>query len=361
MKKVAHIGLMALLAVLVASTLFAGGAQESQAPSDVKEGEIPQGLRIGYFVSTLNNGFHQAHTVWAEKYAMEAYGAELQVFDGQSDANVMTQNFDQAVAQGMDMVSLHIWQGESIRPAAQEALEDGMVITTYFDKIPDVPVPHIMPGEAEVSFEMGKIAAEQWMAAHPDKPVVFVCIGWPDHEGVTMGRTNPFVEGVRSVAPDAKYLGVMDASKGADAAFRVTQDLVQANPDLNIIYSEAADLTVGTMPALQQLGRGRMDNGVPLTEIVVSVDCPENELISVFDPSSSLKMSMGLPPKETAIVRIDTMMKVYSGEMDQLDASRDTIYVTNKLIGYWTQENVEEAVEWYNDQFGATMKVPAYH
>ena len=163
-----------------------------------------------------------------------------------------------------------------------------------------------------------------------------------------------------SVAPDAKYLGCMDASKGADAAFKVTQDLIQANPDLNIIYSEAADLTVGTLPALQQLGRGKMDNGVPLTEILVSVDCPENELIEIFDPSSSLKMSMGLPPKETAMVRIDTMMKVYTGELAQLDPAAETIYVPNKLIGYWSQKDAKEAVEWYNDQFGASMEVPTY-
>ncbi|MGI6777118.1 MAG: sugar ABC transporter substrate-binding protein [Acetivibrionales bacterium] len=322
--------------------------------------EIPEGLKIGYFVSTLNNGFHQAHATWAEKYAKEKYGATVQVFDGKSDANVMAQNFDQAVAQGIDMVSLHIWQGESIRPAAEEALENGMVITTYFDKIPDFPNPHIMPGEAEVSFEMGKISAEQWMKAHPDKPIKFVCIGWPDHEGVTTGRTDPFIEGVRSVAPDAEYIGCMDASKGADAAFKVTQDLIQANPDLNIIYSEAADLTVGVLPALEQLGRGKMDNGVPLTEILCSVDCPENELISCFDPNSSLKMSMGLPPKETAIVRIDTMMDIYTGKVKQLDENADTIYVTNKLIGYWSQKDVNEAIEWYNDQFGASLEVPVY-
>ena len=58
-----------------------------------------------------------------KKYAKEEYGAEVQIFDGQSDANVMAQNFDQAIAQGMDMVTLHIWQGESIRAAAMEAIE----------------------------------------------------------------------------------------------------------------------------------------------------------------------------------------------------------------------------------------------
>ncbi len=362
MKRTLTIATVLLLVLFGASLLYAGGEKESAgAAKPAATGEIQKGLKIGYFVSTLNNGFHQAHANWAKKYAEEKYGAVVQIFDGKSDANVMAQNFDQAVAQGMNMVSLHIWQGESVRPAAKEALADKMVITTYFDKLPsDLPVPHIMPGEAQISEEMGKIAAQQWKKAHPDKPIVFVTIGWPDHEGVTVGRTDPFVKGVKSVDPNAKYLGCMDASKGADAAFKVTQDLVQANPGLNIIYSEAADLTVGVLPALQQLGRGKMNNGVPITEILASVDCPENELIAAFDPSSSLKMSMGLPPKETAMVRIDTMMKIYKGEIKQLDAGAQTIYVPNKLIGYWSQKDVNEAVSWYNEQFGATMKVPTY-
>ena len=354
-----RISIIICMLFLVTMLILAGcTSKEAASGESTEEGTEP--LKIGYGVSTLNNGFHQAHATWAKKYAEEEYGAEVQVFDGKSDANVMAQNFDQAVAMGLDMVSLHIWQGESIKAAAQEAIDNGMIITTYFDKIPGIANPHIMPGEAEISEQMGKIAAEQWKIAHPDKPIVFVCIGWPEHEGVTTGRTDPFVKGVMSVDPNAKYLGCMDASKGADAAFKVTQDLVQANPGLNIIYSEAADLTVGVLPALQQLGRGKMDNGKPLTEILCSVDCPENELIDCFDPSSSLKMTMGLPPKETAMVRIDTMMKIKNGELKQDDSSLDTIYVPNKLIGFWTQKDVKEAVDWYNEQFGASLTVPTY-
>ncbi len=336
--------------LLCASVVFAQASRE----------RAEQPLKIGYFVSTLDNSFHQSHSVWAERYAAEEYGAQVQVFDGRSDVTTMAENFDQAYAQGMNMVSLHIWQGESIRPTALEALDDGMIITSYFDKIPELPVPHIMPGEAEISFEMGRIAAEQWIAAHPNKPIVFVQVGWPDHEGVTTGRSQPFYEGVMSVAPDAEYLGVMDASRGADHAFNVIQDLVQTRPDINIIYSQADNLTVGTMPALRQMGRGVMDNGVPLTEIVASVDCPWTEVVEIFDPSSSLKMSMGLPPKETAIARIDLMMDVYNGKVPQLDAGAEVIYVPNTLIGYWTQDTVEEAVAWYNEQFGENETVPTY-
>ena len=342
----------------------APAAEPADAPKDAAEPaskEIPAGLKIGYFVSALNNGFHQAHANWAVEYAKTKYGADVQLFDGKSDANVMSQNFDQAVAQGLDMVSLHNWQGESIKASAKEAIENGMIISSYFELIPDVNIPLVLPGEAAVSEEMGKIAAEQWKKSHPDEPIVFVQIGWPDNEVVKSGRTDPFAKGVLSVDPTAVNLGCMDGSKGADAAFKLTQDLIQANPGLNIIYSEAADLTVGVLPALQQLGRGKAIDGVCQTEILCSVDCPENELISVFDPTCSLKMSMGLPIKETAEIRIDTMMKVYTGELKYEDPSYTTnpIFVPNKMVGYWGMDP-EEAVKWYNDQNGTNVVLPNY-
>ena len=74
-----------------------------------------------------------------------------------------------------------------------------------------------------------------------------------------------------SVDPTAKDLGCQDASKGADAAKQIIKDLVTQHPEVNLIYSEAANLTVGTMAGLAEVGRGKMEDGKPLTEIVASV------------------------------------------------------------------------------------------
>ena len=54
-------------------------------------------------------------------------------------------------------------------------------------------------------------------------------------------------------------------------------DLMTTHPEVNLIYSEASGQTVGTMAALTQAGRGKLDNGKPLTEIVSSVDFDEVE------------------------------------------------------------------------------------
>jgi len=281
------------------------------------------------------------------------------VFDGKSDVATMTANVDQMIVQGMDMATLHIWQGESAKPGLKEALDKGIVLASFYDQMP-IDIPIVRPDEPKISFEMGKVAAEQWIKAHPDKPIVMVQLGWPDNEVVSAGRTVPFVKGVKSAAPDAKDLGCFDCSGGADAAKKTIQDLVRANPELCIIYSEAANLTNGTMPGLRAVGRGRMKDGVPLTEIVVSVDCPENELFEIFDPNSSLKMSMGLPPKEIGIGRIDSLFAIKEGKVKQLDpANRTPAFIPNSLIGYWSM-TPGQAVKWYNEQFQASVTMPKY-
>jgi ABC-type sugar transport system substrate-binding protein len=316
-------------------------------------------LKIAYFVSDLKVGFHQAQAYWAKIYAKEKYGAEVQVFDGKSDNATMIANLDQLIPQGMDMATLHIWQPEAAKPGIEAALKKGIVLASFFE-IQAVEIPAVRHDEAGVSFQMGKIAAEQWKKAHPDKPIVFVELGWPDNEAVAEGRTNPFVKGVLSVDPNAKNLGCMDSSKGADAAKKIIQDLVQANPDLCIIYSEAANLTDGTMPGLKAIGRGKMKDGVPLTEIVASVDCPETEIYQIYDPSSSLKMSLALPPKETGMFRIDNLMDIKNGKIPQVDpANKKPYYIPASLVGYWNMKP-EEAINWYNDEFQANIKLPEY-
>jgi hypothetical protein len=147
---------------------------------------------------------------------------------------------------------------------------------------------------------MGVEMATQWKAAHPDKPIVMVAAGLAEPRRSEVRSYRSVGQGVLSVDPTATDLGCLDVSKGTDQAKQVMTDLLTTHPEVNLIYSEASGQTVGTMAALKQAGRGVMDNGKPLTEIVASVDFDEVEMKQVYDPNSSLKLSMGLPPVETS-------------------------------------------------------------
>ena len=337
--------LLLVALALLAPMAFAGGSgEQSKKP-----------MKIAFFVSDMSNVFHQGQFAEAKRYAKEKYNADVYAFDGKSDGSVMTQNVDQIVAQGMDAATLHIWDAEAATPGVNAALSKGIIMTSFFSPLGSTGIPTARSDEAGVSFAMGAEMAKQWKAAFPGKPIVMVQLGWPNHTEVKSGRTDPFVKGVLSVDPKATNLGCQDASKGPDAAKQIILDLVTQHPEVNLIYSEASNLTVGTMAALTQAGRGKMANGKPLTEIVCSVDFDEVEMKEVYDPNSSLKLSMGLPPLETGRGRIDLIMDIKNGKVKMTDSPAKEFFYKAYDISYWTMPR-PDAVKWLNAQFGTSVK-----
>jgi ABC-type sugar transport system substrate-binding protein len=327
---------------LIAPLAFAGGSSEKPP-------------KIAFFVSDLSNVFHQAQFAEAKRYAKEKYGAEVYAFDGKADGAVMTANVDQVLAQGMDAATLHIWDAEAAKPGVLAALKKGIIMTSFFSPLADTGIPTARSDEPGTSFAMGVEMAKQWKAAFPNKPIVMVELGWPNHTEVKSGRTDPWVKGVLSVDPTAKDLGCQDASKGPDAAKQIMLDLATQHPEVNLIYSEASGQTIGTMAALTQAGRGKFANGKPLTEIVCSVDFDEVEMKSVYDPNSSLKLSMGLPPKETARGRIDLIMDIRNKKVAPTSQPAVEKFYKTYNVSYWTMPRAD-AVKWLNDQFGTSVQ-----
>ena len=333
----------------VPPTKAPAAAQPTAAPAAAKP------MKIAFFVSDLSNVFHQAQFAEAKKYAKDKYGADVFAFDGKSDSATMTANVDQVIAQGMDASTMQIWDAEAAKPGVLAALKKNIIMTSFFSPLADTGIPVARSDEAGISFAMGAEMAKQWKAANPDKPIVMVELGWPNHTEVKSGRTDPFVKGVLSVDAKAKDLGCLDASKGPDAAKQIILDLVTQHPEVNLIYSEASNLTVGTMAGLTQAGRGKFANGKPLTEIVASVDFDEVEMKSVYDPNSSLKLSMGLPPVETARGRIDLIMDIKNGKTAATSKPAKEFFYKAYNISFWTMPKAD-ATTWLNTQFGTNIK-----
>jgi len=329
-----------IVLALIVPTAFA-------APTTVK--------KIAFFVSDMSNVFHQMQATEAQRYAKEKYGVDVYIFDGKSDGAVMTANVDQVVAQGMDGATLHIWDAEAATPGVMDALSKGIIMTSFFSPLGKTGIPTARSDEAGIGFAMGVEMAKQWKAAQPKKPIVMVQLGWPNHTEVKSGRTDPFVKGVLSVDPKAKNLGCLDASRGPDAASQIVRDLMALHPEVNLIYSEASNLTVGTMAALTEAGRGKFVNGKPATEIVCSVDFDEVEMKEVYDPTSSLKLSMGLPPIETGRGRIDLIMDIASGKVKPTSQPAKEFFYKAYNISYWTMKRAD-AVKWLNEQFGTNVQ-----
>lgn len=311
-------------------------------------------MKIAYFVSDMRETFHQAQAFEAQSYAKEKYGAEVIIFDGKGDSNTMTANVDQIVAQGIDMATLHIWDYDAAKPGIDAALDKKVAIATFFSPLGKSGILTVRNDEAGISEQMGKEMAEQWKAANPDKPIVMVQLGWPNHTEVKNGRTDPFVKGVLSVDPTATDLGCLDASAGSDAAKQIMKDLCTQHPDVNLIYAESGGLATGVMSALNEAGRGKVgEDGKPTTELVATCDFDEVQMKQMFD-TSSLKYSLGLPPIETGRARIDYLFDIADGKLPQTsDPAKEVLAKAYFMSGYSTKR--EDAVKWLNEQFGTSV------
>ena len=75
----------------------------------------------------------------------------------------------------------------------------------------------------------------------------------------------------------------------------------------------------------------------------------------VYDPNSSLKLSMGLPPVETARGRIDLIFDILNGETNPTAQPAEEFFYKAYNVSFWTMPRAE-AVVWLNSQFGTNVK-----
>ena len=118
-------------------------------------------MKIAFFVSDLSQrvppgAVHRGAEVRRGKVRRRGVHA----FDGKSDSAVMTQNVDQVMAQGMDAATLHIWDYEAVKPGVLEALDKGIIMTSFFSPLGDTGIPTARSDEAGISFAMGAEMAD---------------------------------------------------------------------------------------------------------------------------------------------------------------------------------------------------------
>lgn len=331
-------------------------AATSAAETTVAATEEAKPLRFGLIPILLANSYHQSDVNHFVEYAKEQYGAETTVLDGKIDAAVTVDALEQLIASNVDAISVHSIDAESLIPGIKEARAAEIAILTFY-LMPSEPVcPHVQIDERKTSYQMGVVAVEKWKEFYPDKPIKVGLIEYADVPTPLEHRSEPFIKGVMDTDPTAEVVIRLDGGGTTETAFAAAQDLLQSHPEVNILYGVSSNYSIGALGALEAAGRGKAVDGKPLTEILVGTDASEDELLKVFDPSSSFKITQGLTPKENAMVRVDTLMGIINGEID--GDAQPIINTFDFEIDYWNM-TIEEASAWLKDQYYSKIDLKA--
>jgi ribose transport system substrate-binding protein len=328
------------LALVIGSSLVFAGGKQAGGGTDGK-------ITIGRVVFDMSHPYQQADNSCSQERA-KALGVNYIYLDGKSDAETQANGVTDLISRKVAGIIVQPLDGAAIQPSVDEAIRAGIPIITFFQQSVKKNVPTVVIDEASTANALGSLAARKWQEWYPNKPIKIAIIDQPDTAVVVENRSNAFIAGVRSIAPNAEVVVRLDGKGVRDTSMAAGDDLLQSHPEANIIYGINSDSSLGCLAAYEAGGRGKAVNGIPQTELIVGTDGTDAELLKVFDPSSSFKMTMALSAKANGEALVDTILKVING---QIPREGETVITTqNKIIDYYNM-SIEEAQQFLIEEF----------
>lgn len=313
------IGLLGLTMVLV---LAACGEDESGDSGSTNDKD-DKSLVIGFSQVTLESPFYTS-LVDGAKEAAEAEGVELIVVDAQNNIEKQNTDVQSLITKGIDVLLINPVNPSAVAPALKAAEAAGIPVITVDRATKEEVVSYI----GRDNEEMGRIAGEKAIELLGGDSASGKIIELQGDAGgtVTKARHDGFHEAVGKVAGIKIIEGPYNDYIRAKAVSSM-QDLLQAHPDVNLVYAHNDDMALGAVQVLTQMGK--------LDEVqVVGVDGLMEAVKKIADGSFQATVindpiSLGSLAIQTAIKagNGEEVDKIMNAETGLIDESNVTNYV----------------------------------
>ena len=294
------------------------------------------GKRVSLSVMGLGQPFFLAVVGHWEELS-EEYGFELKVYDGKFDAGSVQQLVDDIVVDRPDAVVFAPLDSDASVPQVQKMIDAGLPVVTYNVQPREQAAPRVFADDYLGSQIVGCNAGAYFAAKFPDRAAKIGIVDLPQLPQV-QDRKNGFLYGFLSQIPDAELVQAVDGGGVIDKANPAATDLIQAHPDINVIFGINDDSSLGTVAALKTAGVYDADWGV-----LDAVDGSAPAMESMKDPNSPYKAESGYPPRDFAYAAFNLLIATLNGE---------TTSTTQVVVGYPPIEPTLEGIDtWLTEQY----------
>lgn len=330
MKKAVAIVMVLMLAF---SVILAGCSKNNPSPSPSNSNESASKPVIGFIPMTLNNEYFITMVNGAKKKAAEL-GVELKVQAGDQHANAADQLtiVENMITSGVDAICIVPSSSEGLAAALKKCKEANIPVINLDTKLSedilkeaDVKVPFYGTNNYEGAKRAGEYVKENFGAG--TKTAILTGIAGQQNAA---DRKNGFVEG----AGDAiEIVAEQSANWEVDQGYAATQNILTANPDLELIYCGNDGMAIGALRAVKEAKKNDQIKVIGFDGI--------SEALNLIT-SGELYGSVAQYPAEMGILGVENAAKLIKGE--EVEEYIDT---GAKLI---IPSNVEEHQE-YVKQF----------
>lgn len=186
--------------------------------------------------------------------AAKAAGAELVVFNANDNPSAQNDAIEAYIQDKVDAILVCAIDVNGIKPAVTAATQAG---------IPVVAIDAVIQGDNQVQVGVDNRAAARQLGEYTGAYITRE-LGGEARVGVVgaLGsyvqnlRLDGFREGLAQSAPKARIVGTVDGNNVQDKAQSAAENLLTANPDLQIVYATGEPALIGTVAASVAQGSG---------------------------------------------------------------------------------------------------------
>ncbi len=304
------------------------GSETTGGESSTTEFEAKDPLTLGYSVYDLQNPYWQSYAAGVEAGA-EAAGVEVTVVDQKSDQQ-------QQVSGSLDLINQGI-SGLIVTPVQPSALPS-TIDAAHAEKIPVVIADIGTAGDYDAyiqsnNVEGGAIAAEYVIEQLGDVPGPHKVGVIELHAGSVVGeeRGAEFVSTL-DAHDNFEIVASLDGNDTVDGGFAAAQDMLSANPDLEVIYAANDDSAIGAQRAMETAGKS-VEDGF----ILIGFDGADGALDLI--EQGLMSATVAQDPYGQGMRAVETVLALLDGTIEYDDEAAKSIFFPVEMV---TAENLDD-------------------
>lgn len=299
----------------------------------VEGGKIPK--KIGYLT---NYSFHIWYQIIIEILHRRAaqYGAEVEILDAELSV-------EKQIEQAREMVGRV--DALILTPAATSGLEEVLKIAKEAGK-PVVVEANPVEGmetliaicDYDAGYDLGVFAGNNFKNAD-GSPLRILDVGLPALRPCLL-RSEGFVEGVRSVQPDAIVVASINGEATPSIARQIAAETLKEKGDIDVIFAMDDETAQGAY-------QGYVDAGFdPDTVSIAGFGLSGEHEKNWMMRKEALKVSAAMFPEYVGLQCLDSVIKIYNGQEVSVRDVIPTIPMTAEILetyypkkdGVWTPD-----------------------
>jgi ribose transport system substrate-binding protein len=273
-------------------------------------------LLIGFSQVTLQSPFYVELKTGAEA-AAAADGDKLIFLDANGDVNKQNNDIQDLISRKVNVLLLNPVNPQAVAPSIEAAKAAGIPVITVDRPVEKGALTHIGRDNKKMGQLVGQAVAEYLKG---QKAVIIEIQG--DAGGVVMmNRRDGFHEGVKESGAqivEGPYCDYIRAN-----ALTAMQDLLQAHPNVKVVYAHNDDMALGALQVLKEAGRNDV--------IVAGVD-GLSEALKIMASGGNFIATALNDPRYLGDVTIQTAREVAAGKKVPEFVDAGTTLVTKKNV-----------------------------